>query len=163
MKKFQFASTTYAASLLKHCDASIDGFVFDKDIQKEVHCKILNLEKEETTIEDVRFFYSEIASPQTLKKIIDAVFTTSLKNTEEESHDLINMFTENDVYEKIWNTYKRPYEEVKEKEASETEGNNVRRVMKPMVTRIKSMEIEQRRMQARLERMENVLLKLAEK
>ena len=82
------------------------------------------------------------------------------------------------VYERIWNTYKHTDKELKEKEAFETEGNHVRHVVQPLAKRLKNMEIEQRkmkadlkadlkmnqeRMEAKLERMEKLLLKFVEK
>ena len=97
-----------------------------------------------------------------------------IKNTEKQSDALINSFVKHAVYERIWNTYKHTEKELKEKEAFETEGNHVRHVVQPLAKRLKNMEIEQRkmkadlkanreRMEAKLERMEKLLLKFVEK
>ena len=128
--------------------------------------------------EVLRNFYSKITSLETLKQIIDTVFDISIKNTEKQSNALINSFVKHAVYERIWNTYKHTEKELKEKEAFETEGNHVRHVVQPLAKRLENMEIEQRkmkadlkadlkmnqeRMEAKLERMEKLLLKFVEK
>ena len=189
MQKLHFASSTYSASILKHCDVSVDDFVFDQELQNEVYKKIAPTVKnedantfekgkhenasllddaEDMTMEEVRRkFYSKITSLETLKQIIDTVFDISIKNTEKQSDALINSFVKHAVYERIWNTYKHTEKELKEKEAFETEGNHVRHVVQPLAKRLKNMEIEQRKMKADLkvnqERIEELLLKLLEK
>ena len=128
--------------------------------EKRENASLLD-EAEESPEEVLRNFYSKIKSLETLKLIIETVFVISIKN-----------------YERIWNTYKYTDQELKEKEAFETEGNHVRHVVQPLAKRLKNMEIEQRKMkadlkvnqermqanlEAKLERMEKLLLKLAEK
>ena len=114
-------------AILKHCDASIDDFVFDQDLQNIVYRKLAPIlsnenvnafekekgenvslldEAEEIPEEILRNFYSKIKSLEILKLIIENVFRISLKNTEEQSIALINSFVQDAVYERIWNTYK---------------------------------------------------------
>ena len=188
MQKLHFASSTYSASILRHCDVSIDDFVFDQDLQNKVYQRIasdlsngnvnafkkdirdnasLLDETEEIPEEILRNFYVKIKSMKRLKQIIEAVLAISVKNTEKQSDTLINSFLKDAVYERLWNIYKHTDKELKDKEASQAEGNHVRHVVKPLEKRLQNMEIEQRKMkanlEAKLESMEKLLLKLAEK
>ena len=176
MQKLHFASSTYSASILKHCDVSVDDFVFDKDLQNKVYRRIAPIvknenvnvmekgkhenaslldEAEEVPTEVLRNFYCKIKSLETLKQIIETVFLISIKNTEKQSNDA-NSFVKHAVYERIWNTYKHTDKEIKDKEASQA-----------VEDRLKRVEIELRTMKADLkanqERIEKLLLKLLDK
>ena len=139
MQKLHFASSRYSALILKHCDAFVDDFVFDQNLQKKVYQKIAPLlsnqngnrfdrkrenaplfeEAAEIPIETLRNFYSKIKSLETLKLIVETVFAISMKHTEKQSNALINYFVKHAVYERIWNTYKHTDKELKDKEASQ--------------------------------------------
>ena len=156
MQKLHFASSTYSASILKHCDVSVDDFVFDKDLQNKVYRRIAPIvknenvnvmekgkhenaslldEAEEVPTEVLRNFYCKIKSLETLKQIIETVFLISIKNTEKQSNDA-NSFVKHAVYERIWNTYKHTDKELKDKKASQADGNHVRHVVKPIEDRL---------------------------
>ena len=107
-----------------------------------------------------------------MRLIIDTIFKVASEATKKTK--AIKSFQSNDVYDKIWHLYKHTEEQQKEKEEARVEGNHVRKVVKPMEDRIKTiqadmggmkaeMQAEMEGIKAEMQEIKALLLKIANK
>ena len=124
------------------------------------------------TYETSHEFFSNLNSKKTLRLVIDTVFEIACEATKKTK--AMKSFQSNDVYDKIWHLYKHSEEQRKEKEDARVEGNHVRKVVKPMEDRIKTiqaemggikaeMQAEMEGIKAEMQEMKSLLLKIANK
>ena len=118
------------------------------------------------TYETSHEFFSTINSKKTLRLVIDTIFEIACEATKKTK--AIKSFQSNDgVYDKIWHLYKHSEEQRKEKEDARVGGNHVRKVVKPMEDRIKTIQAEMQEMKQKMEKdiqeIKALLLKIANK
>ena len=126
--------------------------------------------KDIITYETSQEFFSTINSKKTLRLVIDTIFEIACEATKKTK--AIKSFQSNDdVYDKIWHLYKHSEEQRKEKEDARVEGNHVRKVVKPMEDRIKTIQAEMKeemqemkqKMEKDIQEIKSLLLKIANK
>ena len=171
----RFASSKGAKLLLKRCDAHSDGLVFDKDFQRQVLKQMIldddseksdkkkgvlritrsmsrveikipknNSKEPQIPYETAYEFFSKIPSLQLLEHAIETIFESRNPKLKPSADNLKKLSAT------IWKLYQRTEQKRKEKLASMSEGNHVRKVVKPMEDRMKMMDEKMDKMEEKI-------------
>ena len=103
-----------------------------------------------------REFFSRIDSIQKLKQIIELIFSFNSSNnnrTNKKVPIVIEKWSQNSIYNKIWDVYCHTDEVREKKEANKVSGNHVRKVVKTLEDQLIQMKNRQEVMDEKLDKM----------